>query len=844
MPLSSPIQIESDPGFTGMASRLNPINLPPGMVQLAINMRLDRGEATHRKGAKKMAAGISPGQVPLTLDFLLGTDFQIVSITRSGSTATVTTALHHGANATDVVSISGADQSSYNGDFAVVSVISPTSFTITVSGSPVTPATSAGNNLIVNVGGPIIQDNYTGGIFAAGIYSSPRLDNANEYVVLCGPSAAYLWRYGSGIVTKAFPSSAISEQILEGDQITLLQAFDKLYLHRWRAETEFKLVSLSNSYVVTAGISGTTCTLSGTGLPIVDGKNITLSSMNAALGTFTALPGANSTTITYTVPSGTTAPSGTLALTSGSTSYSVTASISGTTCTLSGTGLPVVAGGSFSVSSTNAALGTFTALPGGSSTTIAYIVPSGTSVPTGPLSVGTTIATATTPSAHGYSVGEVARISGASQAGYNAEQLIASVPSNTTFTFLCASTLIAESAVVIARRVCAPLVWDGGTGNFVRVALGVDPLGATYSLMASSPAATYFNNQVASIYGRDQVRISDVLNAENNDPLLKSFRANTGSNDYLVGIHPYADSQLIVAGRKSLYIALIVIASDGVSIDPANSSLKLLTSEIGCNAPKTMVTAGSFIYFLSDNGVYRLDNSQIDAALRGNTKPLSDAIADQFALINADAVSTSHAVCFNNRFWLAIPTVLGDGSPATSPNTLLVYNMLNEAWESSDTYDFDLNSLVVTDYGTERRLFATSRTGLIYLLDESDDGADDQAGGIGTTYQPGELLLRRYTFGLLTRKRLLRMIASIDLPAHAGCAFDAVTINPNDNFQISSLTSSKNLEENYTVKGPIRRRANLMDLRWRTTAGRPVLRAVTAEAAMNPMPLSGSRTES
>jgi hypothetical protein len=71
---------------------------------------------------------------------LRGSGGQLVqSMTRSGTTATITIQ-GHGIAAGDAVIISGADQPEYNGRFTVGSV-STSTFTITVSGSPSTPAT-------------------------------------------------------------------------------------------------------------------------------------------------------------------------------------------------------------------------------------------------------------------------------------------------------------------------------------------------------------------------------------------------------------------------------------------------------------------------------------------------------------------------------------------------------------------------------------------------------------------------------------------------------------------------------------------------------------------------------
>jgi hypothetical protein len=360
--------------------------------------------------------------------------------------------------------------------------------------------------------------------------------------------------------------------------------------------------------------------------------------------------------------------------------------------------------------------------------------------------------------------------------------------------------------------------------------------------MPSASIVTYTNNQLLLARNRDEVLISDVLDAETYDPLLKSFRANAGSNDQIVALHPYAEGQVLVFCRKSIWLATAVMGADGISIDPAASSLQLLTNEIGCCARRSIATAGVYVFFLSDSGIYRLDN-QFDLKLRGNTKPLSDPIADLLSEINVPAVGLSNGVFFNNRYYLAVPTKLANGTPSDNPNTLFIYNMLNEAWESRDSYAFNLDQLVVSDYGTERRLYASSRNGRLYLLDEYESGLDDQTSGSGTYVVEGELLTRRYGFGSLTGKRMTRTIASVVLPTGASAAMDAVTTDPDADFQILSLTNNGISLEDYTVKGPIRRNANMLDLRWRTTSGRPILRAITAEATVDGLPKTGTRTE-
>lgn len=83
------------------------------------------------------------GQMITFLDAVLQNGYgsvNVSSITRSGTTATVTTATAHGLSTGDSATIGGAAQADYNID-AVVTVLTATTFTYDVANSPATPAT-------------------------------------------------------------------------------------------------------------------------------------------------------------------------------------------------------------------------------------------------------------------------------------------------------------------------------------------------------------------------------------------------------------------------------------------------------------------------------------------------------------------------------------------------------------------------------------------------------------------------------------------------------------------------------------------------------------------------------
>jgi hypothetical protein len=365
----------------------------------------------------------------------------------------------------------------------------------------------------------------------------------------------------------------------------------------------------------------------------------------------------------------------------------------------------------------------------------------------------------------------------------------------------------------------------------------------TFRTLRSTGWASYIGNRLWIPDGRDTVAISDVLDPDLYDPFFQSFRANQGSNDYLVAIHPWVEGQALVFLRNSIWIANLTDAvnatGDTITVDPAVSKLTLLTDEIGCVARRSIQTAGQFVFFLSDAGVYRLD-TQLDLKLRANTQPLSDPIADQLDEINTDYAHLAVGKWWNNRYYLAVPI----GENATANNTLFLWNALNSQWESRDTYAINLDELLVAAYSSQRRLFAASRAGTLFLLDELNYGDEvpyANASGLFTPV-PSELITRRYGWGSLNTKRLTRAKASVLLPDDSACALDAVTTDYDADFQIASLENTTGDEEDYTLKAPLRCKATGLDLRFRTQSGRPILRQISAEATRSGFDPTETRT--
>jgi hypothetical protein len=704
MALESPVQRDGDAGFLGFASRLNPLTLPAGMLQDSVNMRLDRGVAQTRKGSKRLTDTIGTTGAPLTLDFTLGTDKTVTSITRASTTATVT-ATAHGFTTGDQVNIRGAAETDYNGDF-IVTVTDANTFTYTVSGSPATPATGT----IIANNGPEVRDSYDGGLYAAGVFASQNYDNANEFIVLAGSDSATLYRQGQSPVVKTYPTSP-AEKIEGTDTVSVLQAFDRLYILREASRT-------------------------ATGY---EEKLTTASGITVA-----------STTATVNV------------------------------------------------------------------------------------------------TAHGYPAGARVRIEGSTTPAFDGHEYDIVSSSTNSFTITVPSgTATHASAGIKVRRTKPPIYWDGGAGNFVRATAGVPAAGVTYTTMPSTGWASYHNNRLWFAKNRDTVAISDVLDPDLYDPFWNSFRAGAGGDDRIVAVHPWVEGQALVFCRKSIWLATLnqFASTDGsdFSVDTPVSQLTLLTNEIGCSARNTIVTAGNFVFFLSDAGIYRLDRA-LDLKVRGDTKPLSEPIADLFSQVVQSRVDKSaFGIWHANRYLIALPT---SADPLDGNQLVVAWNALTDTWEYRDTYpsSASVNQILVGTYDSQRRVFSVPRSGNLYLLEQEDTALDDNAVNAGTSPITGSIRTRRYDFGDMHSKRFLRTIADVVIPAGGSVSTKISTINPDTETTVGALTNSNATSEDYNMKSPVRYKAHAAEVIYETSGGRPEIRSASIEASPKSLPPTETRS--
>ncbi len=388
------------------------------------------------------------------------------------------------------------------------------------------------------------------------------------------------------------------------------------------------------------------------------------------------------------------------------------------------------------------------------------------------------------------------------------------------------------------------LRWDGASTIAV-------PGVSSHTNYPNSRHALYYGNRHIVQTDRNTISVSHYLrdNAWSN---LDVFTINDGSSDTLVAIAPWTLNEFVIFMRNSIFYAAAGVGANaaGDQAQEADSYIKSLATDIGCIAKGSIVQAGGGIIFLSDNGVYILNpagagngagNTPEGMRLLTISEPLSAPISDVIARINFNAVDGAVAAYWENRYYLAVPL---DNS--TVNNTVLVYNFLNKAWESVDTYNPNqtIEDFVVAKKGNRRRMFMVDENQGLFLLEELE--WDEFGNSTGTpvlpfyipetlsalAFQPvqidAELITRAYSFQTNREKRFSSIQADVEFTAGSAIDVSFITANPDSNTVLISYGSDS--LEDVTLRLPTRKSGYYSQVKFESKNLRPSIRSVTVEA--------------
>lgn len=472
------------------------------------------------------------------------------------------------------------------------------------------------------------------------------------------------------------------------------------------------------------------------------------------------------------------------------------------------------------------------------------------------------LVTATFNSAHGYSTGEemIIYVPGHT---YLSGSYIVTVTGADTLTYTTDTSGTVQHTDFTAIKAKAPLVWDGTTASLVPQATATQyPYLENSDDVCMPPAdfGLYFQGRIVLCVGRDEIAASNYYEPNVFDLTLDQFKINLGANDYITGFTPFQEDKFLIFQRNSIYYAYLPPPAISTTIDrgiPTDAFIQTLTNQFGCSARRSIQVAGQQVFFLSDRGIYQLSHT-LDLRLIGDQRPLSEPIANIINRINANYASGSCGVFYNNRYYLAVPL-----DTANSNNAILVYSLLNQAWESIDTYPVAVRpkNLVQALNGETKRLHAiTSRHYFLMEsgeLDRVNDGTGTPILGtaqLGSTTPAtsavftlgadeividGQMTSRRMAFKTFDEKRFSGLQTDFDLSAGDRVRLTAIVTNPDQDAELIDFTSAT--DEDKTIRTRIGRRGYALEIKMESIAGRPILRSMAADATISGRNLTSSQ---
>ena len=692
---------DGDGGFAGVNQRLQLNQLEVGEVRESLNGRME-GHWKPRRGVLARTGSLTSGGSPLQLPFFLIDSAK--SITAASVTAglvTITTSVAHGLTGTALGRITGlVGNVTMDGDF-VLTVTGASTLTYTVTGlTSISDQTGTLSTTPIN-------DSANVNVRASCLFSDPNSQNAESVVLALDTKAILVNLDGYSTQDIAYPTGKSLSSNTD-----MIQAFDRVFLFRdgsqafeWFPNGRQIESASSSAFTVTMRVKDH-------GLTVGDSIVITgLTGGTPANGTFAVVSITDKDVFTYTF---TTSQTVTFGVTDG-----------------------VIKAG-------------FTLAPGGVYTQPQIFTTTGNngSVSNGVVSLtvtgNTTIIAGDTIVIYETTVPEFSAISGQSF------EVLSATTTNISF--------------------IAPVGNLGSLGGGLQVEFGGRfSVGGGFIHQPAPPWGIYFQRrlwvpfyyQPAGTFNTptytdrnitDEIAISDILDSHTFDQIANQFRITGGTADYLVAMQGFYDDKLVVLNRNSLHLI------SGTAGSLSDTKVTQLTDEVGCLARKSVVMKGNAMFFLSDEGVYAVEFLN-DYNLRGADEPISKNIQPYIDRINKNLAEDAVGVLFNNRYYLtvALDSVAG-ANDAAGNNTILIFNFLNKAWESIDTFgadDFIIKNMIIGSAAERNNIYAVTSLGGLHELEAIETSNDSLvSGGTATSFSiNSSLTTRGYALGNLDRKR-------------------------------------------------------------------------------------------
>lgn len=259
----------------------------------------------------------------------------------------------------------------------------------------------------------------------------------------------------------------------------------------------------------------------------------------------------------------------------------------------------------------------------------------------------------------------------------------------------------------------APIYWDGNwNGTFAAVPTPTPLPG--FSNIPNSNQATYYQDRLWVIDGKDEVAASDALDFNTYDDLANNFNLNKGSSDYLVMTYPFGENSLLVFKNRSILVLQNVQGS------LADVTVTEVTRQVGCIGINAVVSVGPDVAYMSDRNINLVTLTNTNNSVQHKTLPLSRNISSLLKRVNWEYGYKVSMAYFDNKLFVAVPL-----DNAVFCNTVLVYNFVTEnwfgEWNFSSAISMGIQGWAVANYLGLQRLHAITEDGQILVTGEGQN---------------------------------------------------------------------------------------------------------------------------
>jgi hypothetical protein len=259
----------------------------------------------------------------------------------------------------------------------------------------------------------------------------------------------------------------------------------------------------------------------------------------------------------------------------------------------------------------------------------------------------------------------------------------------------------------------APIYWDGDwNSTFVAVPTPTPLPG--FSNIPNSSQATYYQDRLWVIDGKDEVAASDTLDFNTYDDLANNFNLNKGSSDFLVMTYPFGKNSLLVFKNRSILILENVQGSLG------DATVTEITRQVGCIGINSVVSVGPDVVYMSDRNINLITLTATNNSVQHKTLPLSRNISSLLKRVNWDYGYKVSMAYFDNKLFVAVPL-----DNAVFCDTVLVYNFVTESWfgewNFASSFSMGIQGWAVANYLGLQRLHAITEDGQILVTGEGQN---------------------------------------------------------------------------------------------------------------------------